>query len=368
MKRFIGFVIKEFNHILRDYRTMIILFGIPVAQIIIFGYVVRNEIQDVKIAILDLSKDEVTQELTNKILSSNYFILYKNLENNNEIEEVFKTGKVNEVIIFEPGFSQNLEKEGTANIQLLADASDPNFANLVTNYTNGIINNYVSELNKNSASPFTILPNVRFYFNPELKSAYMFIPGTIALILMLVSAIMTSISIAREKELGTMEVLLVSPLKPLQIILGKVTPYVLLSFINALVILALGNLVFHIPVRGSMALFMIINLLYIVLALSLGILISTFSNSQQTAMFVSMFALMLPTMLLSGFIFPIENMPKVLQVLSNLMPARWFLAIIKNIMIKGTGLLYVWKETLILIGFIVFFIAVSTRKFKYRLE
>ena len=196
----------------------------------------------------------------------------------------------------------------------------------------------------------------------------MFIPGTIALILMLVSAIMTSISIAREKELGTMEVLLVSPLKPIQIILGKVAPYVLLSFINAIVILILGYLVFHIPVRGSITLFMVINLLYIILALSLGILISTFSNSQQTAMFVSMFALMLPTMLLSGFIFPIENMPKLLQLLSNIMPARWFLAIIKNIMIKGTGLFYVWKETLVLIGFIVLFITISTKKFKYRLE
>ena len=196
----------------------------------------------------------------------------------------------------------------------------------------------------------------------------MFIPGTIALILMLVSAIMTSISIAREKELGTMEVLLVSPLKPIQIILGKVAPYVLLSFINAIVILILGYLVFHIPVRGSITLFMVINLLYIILALSLGILISTFSNSQQTAMFVSMFALMLPTMLLSGFIFPIENMPKLLQLLSNIMPARWFLAIIKNIMIKGTGLFYVWKETLVLIGFIVLLITISTKKFKYRLE
>lgn len=196
----------------------------------------------------------------------------------------------------------------------------------------------------------------------------MFVPGTMALILMLISAMMTSISIAREKEMGTMEVLLVSPLKPLQIILGKVTPYVALSFINAVTIIILGNTVFDVPVKGSLLLLMGESLLFILLALSLGILISTVSKTQQVAMFISLFALMLPTILLSGFIFPIESMPEVLQWISAIMPPRWFIVIIKNIMLKGAGLAFVWKETLILIAMITFFIIMSVKKFKIRLE
>ena len=196
----------------------------------------------------------------------------------------------------------------------------------------------------------------------------MFVPGIMAMILMLISAMMTSISIAREKEMGTMEVLLVSPLQPFQIILGKVTPYVFLSFVNALTIIILGNMVFGVPLKGSLILLLGESFLFILLALSLGIFISIISKTQQVAMSISLFALMLPTVLLSGFIFPIENMPKILQVISLFMPPRWFIIIVKNIMIKGTGLLYVWKETLIIIAMIIFFIIMSVKKFKMRLE
>jgi ABC-2 type transport system permease protein len=205
-------------------------------------------------------------------------------------------------------------------------------------------------------------------YNKELKGVYMFVPGTMALILMLVSAMMTSISIAREKEMGTMEVLLVSPLKPLPIVIGKVIPYMVLSFINAIVIIALSYFVFEMPIRGNLFFLLAETLLFIFMALSLGILISTVSNSQMVAMFISMFALMLPTMLLSGFIFPVENMPKVLQGISAIMPAKYFITIIKNIMIKGSGIFVVWKETLILVGMTVFFLVMSVKKFKVRLE
>jgi ABC-2 type transport system permease protein len=368
MKSFAGFVRKEFYHILRDYRTMIILFGMPVAQILIFGYVVRNEIRNVNIAVLDYSKDETTREITQKILSSGYFTLYRNLQDESEIQQVFKQGKVKEVLIFEDGFGMNIKQTGVAKMQVLADASDPNSASLIVNYTRGIVGNYLNELNQQIQMPLKIDPVVKFMFNPALRSVFMFVPGTIALILMLVSAMMTSISIAREKETGTMEALLVSPLRPSVIIIGKVTPYVLLSFINAVVIIAMGYFVFRLPIHGSLILLMLENILFITLALSLGILISTVSNSQQVAMFISMFALMLPTMLLSGFIFPIENMPKILQWLTIIMPPRWFLIIIKDIMIKGVGFFYVWKETLILIGMTVVFLGISARKFKLRLE
>jgi ABC-2 type transport system permease protein len=341
MKRFWGFVLKEFLHIFRDPRTMLILFGMPIVQILLFGYVITNELKDIKIAILDQSKDPVTIELTNKIISSGFFILDRNIKNMKEVEDVFKEGNVRQVIIFE---------------------------SLVVHYTMAIIGDFVREQNKLTGSPIQFIPEVRMLYNNELKGVYMFIPGIMAMILILVSAMMTSISIVREKELGTMETLLVSPLRPAQIILGKVTPYIALSFINAVTIIIMGNLVFGMPVQGSIILLLAESILYILLGLSLGILISTITKTQQNAMFISLFALMLPTILLSGFIFPIENMPKVLQWLSLFMPPRWFITIIKNIMLKGTGLMYVWKETLILIVMTSLFLGLSIRKFKIRLE
>ncbi|MEN8123132.1 MAG: ABC transporter permease, partial [Bacteroidota bacterium] len=368
MKRFIGFLKKEFYHIFRDKRSLVILFGMPIAQVLLFGFVITNEIKNAKVAILDHSKDYVTKEITNKILSSDYFILDKNLNSDKEIEHVFKAGHVKEVIIFENNFAKNLEKSGKANIQIITDATDPNTANLLVSYTSAIVMGYTNELNEQVKPPMQIVTKTRMFYNPELKSVFMFVPGIMAMILMLISAIMTSISITREKEIGTMEVLLVSPLKPVQIIIGKVTPYVTLSFINAVVIILLGMFVFGMPVQGNMVLLLAENVLFILLALSLGILISTSTDSQQTAMFISMFALLLPTILLSGFIYPIENMPWILQVLANIMPPRWFIVIIKNIMLKGTSFSFVWKETLILAGFTVFFLAMSVKKFKIRLE
>jgi ABC-2 type transport system permease protein len=368
MNRFLGFVKKEFFHIFRDVRTMLVLFGIPVVQLLIFGYVVTNEIKDIKIAIYDQSKDDVTLEISNKIISSGYFIIERNLNTASNIDEIFKEGNVKEVIVFEKDFARNLEREGKANVQLIADASDANTANLIVNYTSAILRDYIKKINKNNAAPLQIEPEVRMIYNEEMKGVYMFVPGSMALILMLVSAMMTSISIAREKEMGTMEVLLVSPLKPLQIVIGKVIPYVLFAFINALTIIIIGYFVFGMPMKGSLLLLLAECFLFISMALSLGILISTLANSQQVAMFISVFALMLPTLLLSGFIFPIENMPVILQWISTIMPPKYFIIIIKNIMLKGTGFMFVWKETLILFGMMMFFIAVSVKKFKVRLE
>lgn len=368
MKRFLGFVKKEFLHIFRDPRTMLVLFGIPVIQIILFGYVITNELKDIRIAVLDKSNDPVTREIIQKITASDFFILDRILPGEHAIEDVFREGNVKEVIVFEPRFAENLQRDGVASVNLLADASDANTANLVVSYTSAIIRDFIFQKNSSSSMGMIIVPKVRMFYNPELKGVYMFVPGIMAMILILISAMMTSISIAREKELGTMEVLLVSPLKPAQIILGKVTPYIALSFTITVIILLLGYLVFRVPVSGSILFLLAVNILYIILALSIGIFISTLAKTQQMAMFMSLLSLMLPTLLLSGFIFPIENMPPILQWLSALMPPRWFIVIIKNIMLKGTGLLCNWKELAILTGMIIFFLVFSTLKFKTRLE
>jgi ABC-2 type transport system permease protein len=363
-----GFIIKEFYHIFRDVRTMVILFGMPVVQVLIFGFAITTEIKDARIAILDHSKDHISLELGNKILSSDYFILNDYLDSEDQIESVFRAGEVKEVIVFGPNFARKMEKEQNASIHIITDASDPNTANLLLNYTTGIIRNYMLDKMEGQSLPVEITTDYKMLFNPGLKSVFMFVPGTITILLMLVSAMMTSISIAREKEIGTMEVLLVSPLKPVQIIVGKVIPYVVLSFINAITILLLAFIVFDMPVHGSLVLLMAESLLFIIMALSLGIFISTVARNQQTAMMISLMALMLPTILLSGFIYPIENMPEVLQWICNAMPTKWFIIIVKDIMLKGVGMAHVWQETLIIIGMTLLFIGLSVRKFKIRLE
>ncbi|MFH0893375.1 MAG: ABC transporter permease [Bacteroidota bacterium] len=368
MKQFIGFVRKEFLHIFRDTRTIMILFAMPVVQLLLFGYVITNEIKDAKIAIYDQSKDEMTQKLTLRLLSSGYFVLEKNIQSYKEIEPCFKNGEVKLVVIFGPDFSKRLKTEGKAPMQIIADASEPNAANILTNYVTGITASFAMEQAALQGRPMQVSSEVRMRYNPNLEGAYLFVPGIIAMLLMLICAMMTSISITREKELGTMEVLLVSPLKPIQIIIGKVMPYLVLAFIDAVLIIIIAQTVFGVPVVGSMLLLLAECFLFIALALSLGVLISTVTSSQQTAMLISQLALMLPTILLSGFIFPIENMPQVLQWVCQIMPPKWFIIILRGIMLKGVGIEYLWQETLILAGFTILFIVISVRKFKIRLD
>lgn len=368
MKRFYGFVKKEFLHIFRDYRTLIILFGIPAAQILIFGYVVSTDLRNAGVAFLDLSGDEVTQKLTDKICSSGFFKRTENLHDYNDIDRIFRKGKTKAVVVFQKEFGRTLTGEGKTSMSIIADGSEPNMAILVTNYITAIVADFNIELaRKPGVGKSLVQPEVRMSYNPALKGHFMFVPGVITLIMILICALMTSVTITREKEFGTMEVLLVSPLRPVQIILGKVMPYFLLSFINVIVILLLSWFVFGLPVKGSLILLLVESMLYILMSLSLGILISTVSSTMQQAIFISMVGMMLPTILLSGFIYPIENMPEIYNWISAIMPPRYFIIIIKNIMIKGTGFLYVWKETLVLIVMTMIFIGLSIRNFRIRL-
>lgn len=368
MKQFKGFIIKEFYHIFRDYRTLMILFGMPVAQLLLFGYALTNDIKNAKIAILDQSKDEITQKLSDKLLSSGYFNLAENLESKADIEAAFKKGNIKQVLIFEPDFAQKIQRDGKASIQVLADASDPNTARILTSYVTGIVSDFQNEILGNKSMPIKITPEVKMLYNANMESVYMFVPGVITVLLLLISAMMTSISIAREKEMGTMEVLLVSPLRPIQIVVGKVVPYVILAFAIAMVILGLGQVVFGVPIRGSLVLLMFYSIIYILLSLSLGVLISSLVKTQQVAMLISMVGLMLPTILLSGFIFPIENMPLPLQWFSHLIPAKWFIIITRGVMLKPVGMEILWPQTLVLIAMIAVFIGLSVKNFKIRLE
>jgi ABC-2 type transport system permease protein len=369
MNRFSAFVQKEFRHILRDRRTLLILFGMPVIQVLLFGFVLSNEIKNASIAIFDPAKDSESIALTNKLLSSGYFKLEKNLATPEELDPAFRQGKIKMALVFPADFAREWQNN-TATLQLIGDASDPNTATTLIQYANAIIGDFQQEKRQKTGmqtNVWQIKTETRMRYNPEQKGVFNFVPGVMTLILMLVSAMMTSITIAREKELGTMEVLLVSPLKPVQIILGKTTPYLVLTLLNAAVIVALGLFVFGMPMRGSVLLLGLECVLYMFVALSLGIFISTRAKDQMSAMFMSALGLMMPTMLLSGFIFPRESMPLPLQWIGNVIPATHFNPIVKGIMIKGVGLESLWKQTAVLGGMALFFLALSLRNFKDRL-
>ena len=372
MKRFIGFVRKEFYHILRDKRSLFILLGMPIIQILLFGFAITNEIKNVKIAILDHANDEVSHVLTQKISASPYFDIADNLYSEEDIETVFKSGVVKAVVVFDKHTAKEITTQHQAQVQIITDATEPNTANTIINYLQSIIQNYLKEINTTAvpyqSDSYRIVMQSKMRYNPELKSVYLFVPGVMTIILMLVSAMMTSISIAKEKEIGTMEILLVSPLKPFQVILGKVFPYVLLAVFNAIVILLLGFFVFGMPMHGSLFLLAFESILFIISALSLGILISTITQTQQAAMLISLMGLLLPVILLSGFIFPISSMPQALQVISNIVPAKWYIIIIKGILLKASGIGVLWKETLIILAMTLLFLGLSVRNYKIRLE
>ena len=367
MKQFRAFVKKEFHHILRDKRTLFILLGMPIMQIIIFGFALTNEVKNSRIAVLDNSRDAATASLISEIEASRYFDIERNIYSYKEIEQTFKEGKIKLAIVFPPHFGEDLQHFNKAQVQLVADASDPNVANTLTNYASAIIMDYQERITQDRKLPYTINTEMRMLYNPQLKGAYNFVPGVMAMVLMLVCTLMTAITVVREKEMGTMEILLASPIQPLKIIIAKAIPYLLLSVVNVGSILLLSVFVLEVPVNGSLILLVVESILFTLTCLAFGLLISASTDSQQTAMFISLTGMFLPTIMLSGFMFPIENMPLPLQVISNIVPAKWYYLIVKDVMIKGVGFESIWKETLILAGMTLFLLAIAIKKFKIRL-
>lgn len=368
MKQFLSFVRKEFYHILRDKRTVLILLGMPIVQIILFGFAISTEVKNARIAVLDSSKDLMTSQIVQKLGASEYFTIVDDFHIPEQIEPAFQKGEIDMVVVFEDHFIKNLQRTGRADIQLITDASDPNTATMVANYATNIIAMYQQEQMMFSGSSIQIVPQLKLLYNPGMKGAYNFVPGVMGLILMLICAMMTSIAIVREKERGTMEILLVSPLKPIFIILAKAVPYFTLSCVNLCTILLLSVYVLGVPVAGSIFWLAVLSLIFILVSLSLGLLISTIVKTQVAAMLASGMVLMMPVMLLSGMMFPIESMPWPLQWLSNIIPARWYIVSVKKIMIEGLDISFAYNELFILSAMAVLLMAVSLRKFKNRLE
>ena len=367
MKQFISFIRKEFRHIFRDSRTMLILLIAPIVQLMIFSFAITTEINNISFVVLDQSKTTFSRQIVDRFSGSKYFNLQKNLNTIEEVENYFQKGKTKLALVIPIDFCGTSPNTNMNNIQLLADASTPNEASTIIAYAQQIIMQHSQNISTRLNSPFYIKVKTKMLYNPQLKSSYNFVPGIIGLILMLICAMMTSISIVREKEQGTMEILLVSPIKPIFIILAKAIPYVLIAFLDVLSILFLSKFLLNVPVEGNLFLLLFLCFVFNLSALSLGILISSVTSTQQAAMLISGVGLILPTLLLSGLIFPIENMPWVLQLISNIIPAKWFIIAVKDVMIKGLGFYYIWSELLILLIMTLLLLAISIKQFKNRL-
>ena len=352
MKQFISFVIKEAKHITRDIRTMLILFGIPVVLMLLFGFAITTDVKNVRTVVVTSQMDHLTQAAVERLAQSEYFTITQTVSTPQEAERLIRSQKADMAMVFSHDFAS--KKDG---IQLIVDGSDPNMAAQWTNYAQGVLANMQGSM-----------VNSKMLYNPQMKSAYNFVPAIMGMLLILVCAMMTSISIVREKEKGTMEVLLVSPVRPLMVIIAKAVPYLVQAFVILITILLMARYVLGVPLQGSIAWILAVSTLYILLALSLGLLISNIAQTQLVALLLSAMVLLMPVLMLSGMMFPIEAMPKILQWISIVIPPRYYIEAMRKLMIMGVGVGEVMKEIAVLAGFTTFFLILALMKFNTRLE
>ena len=375
LRTFISFVRKEFSHILRDTRTLMVLLVMPVVMILLFGFALSTELKSVKVAVYAPSMDVITERIVTQVDASPYFTVSHYIKERSGFERVMLSNKAQVIMAFEENFYHRVVHDGQGAIQILVDGTDMNIGQMATFYLNSIIASCREELMMESIlnATETLLPpvminvNTKMLYNPQMKSSFNFVPGVMGMILMLVCAMMTSVSIVREKQRGTMEVLLVSPVKPVSIILAKAIPYFTLSVVNLVTIIFLSVHLLKVPLSGSLFWVIVVSMLFIMVSLSLGIFVSTIVNTQEEAILISSMVFMLPTLLLSGMLFPIESIPVVLQYVSHFIPAKWYIEAMKVMMIQGLDIRYCMDSVLILCGFLVVIVSASILTFKNRL-
>lgn len=366
MKELLMILKKEFIHIFRDKITLVLVLALPMMLVLLFGFTISTEIRNAKISILDLSKDTQSKLLIEKITSSGYFQLASLPAHNAGIDADFKTKNIKLALIIPANFEERLAREKKATVQIINDVSDLNVASILNNYMQIVLGEYVNEYNEVNASEVPFQITTKMAYNPEMDSVYMFVPGIIALIMIIVTALMSSITLAREMETGTMRMLLITPVKKIHIVIGKIIPYMLLSFICTIMILVISVAVFHMPIKGSLGFLLFLCIIFMFTSASFGLMISAFVSTQLDAMMVTMMGLFLPTVLLSGFLFPLDNMPYFFQILADIFPAKWFIIAIKDVMIKGSGFAEIWQYLLILFGMAVFLISISLSRIDKR--
>jgi len=379
VRSLLGLLRKEVQHIRRDPRTLAVVLMLPVVQVVLFGFAIRTDVEHVRLAIVDPAPDETTLALRSRFTSAGVFELKNILQRQEDLDPLFQSGAIQEAVVFEQGFAAKV-RDGDAQLLIVTDGTEPNTASLLESYARAVVIGYQQELvtagqalsgpprQADKPRATIISAQVRTRFNPTRESSNLFVPGLMAFVLTIISSLMTAISLTREKETGTLEALLVSPLRPWSIIVGKVFPYLIIGFISAVAVLVEGRLIFHVPMRGNLALLLAEALLFILASLSLGILVSARTSSQRVAMMGAALATMLPNILLSGFIFPVESMPLALRLLSNIVPGRWFVEIARGIMLKGVGLEYLWPQSIVLVVMSLVLLTAAARSFSARLE
>lgn len=364
MNQFISFVIKETKHIVRDRRTMLILFGVPVVMMLIFGFAITTDVRNVKVTVVTAVMNPRIQQVVQLIDASEYFVVTHTVSNTQEAKQLLADHQADMAIVFSNDFANDRYSE-QASVQFLVDYTDPNMAEQRVSYIQQII---MDELRSQQTAQQQAIANTKLLYNPQMKSAYNFVPGIMGMLLMLICAMMTSVSIVREKERGTMEVLLVSPVKPLYIMIAKTVPYFVLSIFILISILLISKFILAVPIEGSVITILAVSLLYIVLALALGMLISVVSQTQVVALLISGMLLIMPSTMLSGMIYPIESMPTVIQYISTIVPTRWYVSAIKKVMIMGVGVNMIYEELIIMLGMTLLFLGIALKKFKIRLS
>lgn len=352
MKQFLSFIIKESKHILRDCRTMLILFGMPVMLMLLFGFAITTDVRNVRTVVVTSQMDHLTQQTVERLAQSEYFTITKAVATPKEAERLIRNQKADMAVVFGQDFAS--KKSG---LQFIVDGSDPNMAQQWTNYAQQVMAN----------SQYSLV-NTKMLYNPQMRSAYNFVPAIMGMLLMLICAMMTSISIVREKEKGTMEVLLVSPVRPLMVVVAKAVPYLILAIGILITILLMARFVLGVPLAGSLFWIIAVSILYILLALSLGLLISNIAQTQLVALLLSAMVLLMPVVMLSGMLFPVESMPRILQWISAVVPPRYYIQAMRKLMIMGVGIGEVALEVAVLAVMTVLFLTIALKKFNTRLE
>lgn len=359
--------IKEIRHILRDSRSLTIAILMPILMTLLYGYAINLDIKNIKLAILDFDKTQDSRELTRRFYNSGYFAPPSISPDISDPERTLKNGDASIILTIQPGFASALTNLRHYELGFLVDGADANLSAASFSYSGIILGQFLEE----KLPPGVELPGVvisqQVLYNPDMKSSHFFVPGLIASILMMISAMLTSITIAREKETGTMEQLLTCPVTPVQVIIGKVLPYIGLALLDGILVIAFAVLHYGVPFVGSKWLLLFFGIIYIIAALSIGILISTLVRTQQVAMMAAQLTTLLPSVMLSGFIFEIKNMPKVLQYISYTVPARYFLLIIRGIMLKGSSINVLWTEAVFLILLTLILLSVAAKKFELKI-
>lgn len=376
MKTIIHIIKKEFQQFRRDPKMFGIVLIAPIIQLLFLGYAATMDLNNVNLLVLDFDKSKQSNELINKFENSTFFSIHIYSNSYEELIDNLDKANILAAIVIPNNFSENIKKNRPAEIQAIFDGSDGNKASiaagyitkLLTEYSSNLITDYRTKSGLAINSIGQVKVETRTWYNPYLKTRYFMVPAIVGLLLSIITLILTSLAVVKEKEVGTLEQIIVTPIKSYQLILGKLIPFIILGFISVILVILMMYVLFGIPIRGSVTFLLISSFFYILSTLGLGLFVSTISKTQQQAMMIAIFAILMPMVYLSGFAFPIENMPKILQYISYLIPLRYFVTIIRGVVLKGIGFAELWQEVLTLFIMGSFILLFSSFRFRKRLD